>query len=978
MIQPPDVALPSIGQWTVGGSLTIKNTSTGFRLSVPENGEWGHIWVEGEANLDETPYVAFWITEVGRDAKWLLTANDPEVKTLEPGAEDVGLAVYDLREKTGWRGRKRFRLYLTVQGRGHTIEVAWAGLFQQKPGPASQPSRWTRMNGAATPYSPITGAIPLTMADSSADQWGGLITHLPLDVDRYPFVEATVTGLTPNTRWRVALAGVASGPEQRNNGTVAFNYRDFSTWRGRSDVDVQIVFARMSGGSAGTVSNVRFVPYPTASTPLVRAAQKLGATTEKPLLTTGGFQLTYDRAAQVFRVERPEGQATLVSRFLEMPGFDIAPQGQLTVQKTASGQRVAYTRESDGAQFTVIAETVTASPGLFHTRVTVKPNRELRLQSCGHEWAYAPAQGSSESDVLRRWATQNLAASGLCYLTAPGIGRVFYLQNLTALNPLFHACGMSPRWLVSAGDSTFGCANPLDTGRTFKPGETFVLSDSYLYLTANPTTEDAISIADGFLKGMAATYEALPDKPETQWVDWQALSERSLQDLLNDECWRDYNGKLYLQSYVGSHGSSPMMAGTQDVYAPLLDYHPTNPQTVAARETVLSRLRSVVPTFWSPERGTFREAASPADHVWYNIPFHVTIARAALAGEREARDLCLKSATALMRLAADTKDTFRRADLGNSAQEMPGTYILFMMQCYALDPQPKYLEEAKRVAKSLATWNLDGTREIYWTAMTIEGLARLYSVTKDRTYVRISLIPLARVLRNTWLWECDYGLANGWATFGGLNADASGIDYIAAMEQYQSWLSLREYYRLTEGVAPSYVGLLVSELIRYIPMTVWAAYPAHLPPGSLHQGEAFWKTDNHYELAIPLEDINDGWRKNGSVGQELYGAGACFAIRKETQVSIPQAGCTLFSEYPILSHEWNAKEGLLTLRLGGSARYRSKVEIRGREGTILASAAPRLKPELRQDLPITRVTDQQVRLEAPGDCLIRLRFSPTP
>jgi hypothetical protein len=137
------------------------------------------------------------VTEVGRGGKWLLTANDPEVKTLEPGAEDVGLAVYDLREKTGWRGRKRFRLYLTVQGRGRFIEVAGVGLFRRKPIPPDRPVRWTRMNDAATPYSPLTGAIPLTLTDSGVDQWGGLITHLPLDVSPGPSANHSFNGVSP-------------------------------------------------------------------------------------------------------------------------------------------------------------------------------------------------------------------------------------------------------------------------------------------------------------------------------------------------------------------------------------------------------------------------------------------------------------------------------------------------------------------------------------------------------------------------------------------------------------------------------------------------------------------------------------------------------------------------------------------------------------------------------------------------------------
>jgi hypothetical protein len=59
-------------------------------------------------------------------------------------------------------------------------------------------------------------------------------------------------------------------------------------------------------------------------------------------------------------------------------------------------------------------------------------------------------------------------------------------------------------------------------------------------------------------------------------------------------------------------------------------------------------------------------------------------------------------------------------------------------------------------------------------------------------------------------------------------------------------------------------------LIRYIPMTVWYAYPSHLPGESLHQGEAFWKTTNRYDLAIR-------WRTSTTAG-----AGTALSGRNST------------------------------------------------------------------------------------------------
>jgi hypothetical protein len=155
-----------------------------------------------------------------------------------------------------------------------------------------------------------------------------------------------------------------------------------------------------------------------------------------------------------------------------------------------------------------------------------------------------------------------------------------------------------------------------------------------------------------------------------------------------------------------------------------------------------------------------------------------------------------------MRLAADTHDTFRRADLANSAPEMPGNLpSVYDASATPWTRSPKYLEEAKRVAGVYRNGLLEGTMNLL-DRHDLRGTRRLYAVTRDRSAVRTSLISPGAAPAQRLALECDYGPARGWNTFGGLNADASGIDYIAAMEQYQCWYSLREYYRLTEGVLP--------------------------------------------------------------------------------------------------------------------------------------------------------------------------------
>src|SRR5439155_24544434 len=103
-----------------------------------------------------------------------------------------------------------------------------------------------------------------------------------------------------------------------------------------------------------------------------------------------------------------------------------------------------------------------------------------------------------------------------------------------------------------------------------------------------------------------------------------------------------------------------------------------------------------------------REFDQPGDHVWYNLSFHVTLCRAGLAGDAQAKTLCLKSADALIRLAHETDYRFFGPGILSTSTgggpEMGGVFVLYMMLCYELSPEPRFLEEAKRAAEPIRKW----------------------------------------------------------------------------------------------------------------------------------------------------------------------------------------------------------------------------------------------------------------------------------
>ncbi len=981
---PAQQSMPPLTRWVAGSSLRIAPQGTYSRLRVPDDADWGNCYVEGTLDVDAFPYLAIWVAEVGRGANWQLTVNDPDVHVLERSATTTGLHVYDLREKAAWRGRKTFRVYVTVQGRGGYVDFGAAAFFSAPPplesaaGTEMSVPRWESMNGAR--LTNADGNLSIVLARSQGDTWGGACAKTRVDADRFPFFEVEARDLAPQSRWRIEINHHCTGPESRDAGVLPFNYRDAANWHGSQEVEIWLIV--LGSEAAIRFDNVRLRAFPSLSADLVgRSPKPTGASSQvAALLQTGDFRLSQDREVGVFRIGRTGAPANLLTRFLEVPGLNLAQAPTPTPQPLpdGGGQRFSVAGQVGDVQYTANVEASAAVPGLFHWRVTATPGRPAALPSSGQELALGSGAAGAEA-LLQRVTSQNLCATAQAFAVVPGVGTALYLQNLTALNPLFERCRFSPRYLVSVGPRTFGCANPANPSVIWPAGAPVTLADTWLYLSPS-VPANAQEQAALFLEGLAAIYDGLPDKPETRYVDWQELARLSLRDLHRGECWGRILGKDFLRPYVTTEGGAEAcMAPLQDVLAPLMRFQ----HDTGEGADIVARLRATVPDFWSADTGTFRAYATPGNHIAFDPSVHVNLCRAAQAGDEQARALSLRSAEAFIRFAHDTSYGFQQKDWITEDNELSGAYILYMMLCHDLSGDGRFVEEARRAAPQVEQWGFTRTREIYWTAMACEGLARLYAATNDEHYLRLSLVPLASLMRSAWLWECDFGWAKAYSTFFGLNPDASGIDYIAPMEEHQSWYSLRQYYLLARRALPNSARRLVAEFLRYAPMTIWDTYPPHLPPESYHQGKAFWNTTNVYDLYIPLEDLNDGWRRNGSVGQELYGAGAAFNLATEAYTRVSGTGILLFCEYPLLDVKWESTLRALTAHIGGVTPYGAKMEVRvggapagwQKSADLAATWAPEASPGPAKPLTIA-VSGEALRLTAPGESVIRITGLP--
>jgi hypothetical protein len=945
-VQRPAEALPfDLDRGTVsGGALGASRRGNGWELAVSRNDKAGQWTADVVVNLDTYPLLVFQVPELSRECAWSLSISETggrNKQLLQKDAASFGQFEFDLSKTPGWTGTRRLRLDFNVRGPGGWILIQQpafcrrTALSLKGEEQTSSVLQSERMNRALVNASPQEVSLSLMNAKGPEWEWGGALSKPSIDTDKYPFAELDVRSLSPNGSFRFGVGGMTSGPVDRNAAVLSFNYRDPSRWQGRHEVPILLIVS--GSGTRLVYRPIRFLPYPSLSAGLVNRADTASTdeTAGEKDLITGGLLLRYEPKNGLFRIRRKDGKASLVTRFLEMDGLNLGADIGASLRKTksATGERLTYERQTDRVTYSFEVETMDGVEGLLHWRVTATPSVVTHLSSCGHELCYVPS-GGSVTPILRRIAAQSWSGSGLAFVEAPGVGTALYFQNYTALNPVFERCHIAPRFWVSASARTFGFPAPLDTRAAFPAGQPVVLSDAWLYVAPEEhgaptdTLQGNRRDATLFLQGLAAIYARLPDRPPTEWLDWQKLARRSLQDLYNGECWSSWENGIYLKSYVGTVGASPQLTGMQDVIGPILAFM----NMTGEGRDMYDRLRAEIPHFWSDKRNSLLLFANDPTSNWWSLEQIVGVCRAAQNGDAEAKKYCLQAADTFIRMGRDSHYGFQRfseiKDMQNDEREYAGVFILYMMLLHELSGEARFVEEAKHAADQIHSWDFPSAKLAAWSAMTCEGLARLYAATGDKQYVYDSFIPLAGLLRNAWLWECDYGHAKGYTTFFGFNSDAGGVDYITAADQHQVWHSLYQYYLLAYPVMPAFARLLVAEAVRCIPQVAWYTYPPNLPPESLHEGVPFWHSKNIFSLAIPVEDLNDGWRKNGSVGQELYGAGAAFDIASNAYIRVPEAGLLIFCEYPVLKTEWLGKEKVIDFEIGGLPQQEVKVEVR--------------------------------------------------
>ncbi|HOC23690.1 MAG TPA: hypothetical protein PKJ13_00185 [bacterium] len=540
----------------------------------------------------------------------------------------------------------------------------------------------------------------------------------------------------------------------------------------------------------------------------------------------------------------------------------------------------------------VIITAFTGHPGLFRWQCLLSGAEAITIQNGAAECSfYDRERGYSVSSNVLSWVQQAPFAAGLTSGHDPLAlqGSLLYFQNFTALNDYFALQRAAPQECVRLTSTGFGFERP--GGNRPLRSEPTVITDAWLYLTSGvPATESAR--AERFISSLAAIYARI-DKPAPEESDWKEIAGRMLADLDDERCLSTVNGQRFLRSYVGVPRLDNAEAITQlDVLVALRRYEQVHGEV----STLDDHLAENLWQFYNLRLNTMVNDAPNAGvyegDSWYALHIHLGLARLARMGDGSARTLLFLSLPKLMRFARavnyDFPVFFRYTDdsaISGHEYDVTGGYAYLMLDAWQLSGDESYLQEAKLAAEHVAGHGFDYIYEAHITAATCAAMARLFQITGESRWLELSYMPFANLMAISWLWECDYGYAAEYRTFFGLSP-MTGAGVITPMEQHQSWSYLREYRQLAAASLPAGLLQLLDGFIALTPAVMKYTLPPWLPAAALVTGPTIYDSWNVPAFHIPLEDLREGWQKSGSLGQQIYGAGAPLVFAAELTTGI--------------------------------------------------------------------------------------------
>jgi hypothetical protein len=538
--------------------------------------------------------------------------------------------------------------------------------------------------------------------------------------------------------------------------------------------------------------------------------------------------------------------------------------------------------------------------------------------------------------------------TGMVYfsLSKPKGGTVMYFQNLTSLNEYAEKTRTSLMEVVGGNWPELGLSLPPALEEPLEAGKEIVISDAYLFF--NPSTpQDDLEMSRQFLDSLAQIYLALP-RPETEYCDWPDIVKKSLRDLSDEKCWATIRNVKYLNAYVGDYDTPPESMVQLSVLLPMLEYADWSEQEIPMSNDILATL----PKFFDDKANVYgrwliseaRKLDGSDDHKkprlmdsWYLYHSLLNLSRLASRGNETAKKLFLNSIDYAIEVARkykyqfpvfydlDTMEAIKAETKEGQGGEndVAGQYAHVMMQAWDLTKEERYLQEAKKAAKSVQGLGFNMMYQANSTIFSSGAFLRLWKETGDELFLNLSYLTLANIFNNMWLWDCNYGYAKDYTTFFAL-FPLKDAPYTAVYEEIEAVAAFHDYLSYIGEDSPEWLKILIPEFIRVLMFKGRFYYPPILPEEMISEEPRTGEIDR--KLWIPLEDIHDGWEQAGQVGQEIYGAGLPFGLIPRHYYRVNDAGFIIYVDYPTREYS-NDENGHISFQVFGDPRLSCRMRI---------------------------------------------------
>lgn len=529
-------------------------------------------------------------------------------------------------------------------------------------------------------------------------------------------------------------------------------------------------------------------------------------------------------------------------------------------------------------------------------------------------------------------ASQRKLNAGMLYfrIDEPAFGNVLYFQNLTALNPYFHATGTKPESVVGGVWPELGHLLPCASSEAIPAGKPVTLSDAILVFRHDAPPHERES-ARQFIQMLGAAYKQL-DLPPVQYRDWIARAERTARDLDKaPEATISHYGHRYVHPYTAAEYPDIMVQ--MSIVAALHDWGKWLGEPLPLEAEFKAGLRK----FYDPKLKTLRRYLpnvgddKDADAVdsWYMYHPLLNLGLLALDDDKDARRLFLDAIEFSIEAAHHFKYEwpvqYKITDFsiiekdapvdGRGQTDVGGVYAWVMLQAFELTDDKRYLDEARTAIDAAMGLRFNVNYQANLTAWGAAACMRLWRITNEKVYLEQSYVYLGSFFHNSVIWDSEIGHAKDYENFLGVSC-LQDAPYMAVYECFDSFAAFERYLDDSGPDLEPAARMLIAEYCRYALSRAWYYYPDALPPEAISDEQREPNGHIDRKLSFPLEDLYPDGQEAGQVGQEVYGAGAAFIFATRAFHHVEGAPFRLYCDHFVRAQE-RLGDRALSLTLDG-------------------------------------------------------------